>query len=117
MSENKPPENQTSPTEEERKVVRLRYERAVTGYANLAFVTSTPEEVVMHFGVNVMPPNPQREVNVEISNRVIMTYASAKRLALMLGNVIRRYEEAHGAIDVGPQPIPETGADLSSSGG
>lgn len=86
--------------EQQRSTLRLRYDKAETSYANIAIVTSMPEEVVMNFGVNAMPPTPQREVNIEISNRLIMNYASAKRLAITLGNVIQRYEAANGVINV-----------------
>ena len=89
--------------------LRLRYDKAETNYANIAIVTSMPEEVIMNFGVNAMPPTPQREVNIEISQRVIMNYASAKRLAITLGNIIQRYEAARGVINVQPpsQPSPQ----------
>ena len=93
---------QTQPAEgdqEGRGVLRLRQDRADTTYANLTLVTTTPEEVVVNFGVSVMPPTPNREVNAEVTDRVIMTYASAKRLAITLGNVIQRYEAAKGVID------------------
>jgi hypothetical protein len=100
--------------EERRGVLNLHYERAQTAYANLAVLTSTREEVVLNFGINVNPPTPQREVNAEISNRIIMGYPSAKRLAITLGNVIQRYEARYGVIDVAPPeppaPAPEGGA-------
>ena len=87
--------------EERRGVLNMRTQGATTNYANMAVVTTTPEEVVLNFGINVSPPTPQREVNVEISNRIIMSYSSAKRLALTLGNVLQRYEARRGPIDVG----------------
>lgn len=93
-----------SAPEERRGVLNMRTQGATTSYANMAVVTTTPEEVVLNFGINVAPPTPQREVNVEIVNRVIMTYASAKRLALTLGNVLQRYEARRGPIDVGGRP-------------
>ena len=74
-------------------------------------LTSTPEEVVLNFGTNITPPTAQREVNAEISNRIIMTYPSAKRLAMTLGNLIKRYEARHGLIETTPQVAPVPGAD------
>ena len=108
------PENESSRTqpgaeEERRCVLNLRYDRAQTSYANLAVLTSTREEVILNFGVNVNPPTPQREVNVDVTSRIIMTYPSAKRLAITLGNVIQRYEARHGVIDVTP-PVAEVSA-------
>ena len=104
MAAGEPPEDQPGRTKGSRNVVRLRYDKAVTSYANLAFVTSSRQEVVVHFGLNVMPANSQQEVTVDIGTQVVMTYASAKLLAITLGNVIKRYEAAHGLIDVGQQP-------------
>lgn len=86
--------------DQQKSTLRLRYDRADTHYANIAIVTSMPEELVINFGLNAMPPTPQREVNIEVSNRVVLNYASAKRLAITLGNVIQRYEAAHGVINV-----------------
>jgi len=98
--------------EEQRRVLNLRTQGAQTHYANLAVVSTTPEEVVLAFGINVTPPSAEQQVNVEIVSRVIMTYPSAKRLALTLGNVLQRYENQHGPIDVGgaqPQGRPQQG--------
>jgi hypothetical protein len=92
--------------EERRGVLNLRTQGSTTTYANIAVVTTTPEEVVISFGINVNPPGPQREVNVEILNRTIMTYPSAKRLALTLSNVLQRYEARRGPIDVGGRQEP-----------
>ncbi len=88
---------------QQRGSIRLSYANAPLHYANLALVNTTPEEVVLNFGVNAVPPTPEREVTVEINNRIILSYPSAKRLALTLGNLISRYEEAHGVIPV-PRP-------------
>jgi len=86
---------------QQRTSMRFSYEGVPLNYANLALVMGMPEEVVLNFGLNAAPPTAEREVNVQINNRVIMSYPSAKRLALTLGNVISRYEEAHGVI-----PLP-----------
>ena len=106
MSDGETAQAQPSPTEEQRGVLNLRIERAQTTYANLAVITSTLEEVVLNFGVNVNPPTPQREVNVEITSRIIMSYPSAKRLALTLGSVIQRHEARHGVIPVTAPEAP-----------
>ena len=56
----------------------------------MALVTTTPEEVVLNFGISAVPPTPEREVVVDINNRVILSFTSAKRLALTLGSIISR---------------------------
>ena len=112
MSDNETPEAQPD-DQQARSTLNLRQDRAETHYANLAMLTSTPEEVVMHFGLNISPPTQERQVNAEITTRVVMSYASAKRLALTLGNVIQRYESQRGVIDVGraAAPAPAAAAD------
>jgi hypothetical protein len=101
------PEQEKSETpqpQENRGTLRLRQENAKTSYANMTLVTTTPEEVILNFGINTMPPNEQREINVEISDRIILNYPSAKRLAIALGNLIQRYEAARGVINLQPTP-------------
>ena len=97
--------------EASRGTLRLRQENAKTSYTNFAMVTSTPEEVILNFGLNVMPPNQERQMNIEISDRVIMSYVSAKRLAIALSNVIQRYEAVRGVIQVGPQQPAQSQAE------
>jgi len=95
---------QTEGRAEERGTVRLRQEGAQTGFANVALVTGTPEEIILNFGLNVMPPNQQGGVEIQLTQRMVMTYPCAKRLGIMLGNIIQRYESAHGVIDIGQPP-------------
>jgi hypothetical protein len=102
------PEAQQPADAQQRGSIRLNYANTPLYYANLALVTTTPEEVILNFGVNAVPPTPEREVAVEINNRIILSYPSAKRLALTLGNLISRYEELHGVIQM-PRP-PQQGA-------
>jgi hypothetical protein len=101
--------------EQERGSIRLHYENAPLNYANIALVSSTPEEVILNFGVNAVPPTAEREVNVNINSRVILSYPSAKRLAITLGNMVKRYEDAHGVIDLPRRPV--AGADAASQAG
>ena len=111
MSDNDIPQIPPADDEQSRGTLNLRQDRAETNYANLAMLTSTPEEVVLHFGINISPPTPERQVNAEITTRVVMSYPSAKRLALTLGNVIQRYESQRGVIDVGRTAAPQPEAE------
>ena len=60
--------------------------------------------MILNFGVNAVPPTPEREMTLDINNRIILSYPSAKRLALTLGSLISRYEEVHGVIQVPRRP-------------
>ena len=93
--------------QDQRATLRLRYDNAATNYTNFFIVNNRPEEVILNMGVNVMPPQQrpgeQPELNVEITNRLILSYTSAKRLAITLGNVIQAFENVNGVIDINPR--------------
>jgi len=89
--------------------VRLRVdERNMTSsYANAFRTNGTAEEIMLDFGVNLVNPvaqagqeQPQPEIVFQVNDRVIMNYYSAKRLALALGQLIRRHEEQFGELEL-----------------
>lgn len=86
--------------------VRLRLdERNMdTIYANAFRTNGTAEEVMLDFGVNVINPptteGQQPEIVFQVTNRVIMNYFSAKRLALTLGQLITRHEQQFGELEL-----------------
>ncbi len=84
--------------------VRLRVdERELqTVYANAFRTNGTPDEVMLDFGLNLMAPAQQEqpEIVFKVSNRVIMNYHSAKRLAITLSQLIRRHEEQFGELEL-----------------
>ncbi len=71
-------------------------------YANVCNVSSTREEVVVVFGTNQAWQGREQEVTVDLSDRIIMSPFAAKRLSLLLQNVIAQYESRFGALDVAP---------------
>jgi hypothetical protein len=89
-----------------RQEVRLRIdERNLhTSYANAFRSDATAEEVMIYFGLNLVNPVPSQQGTPEfifqVSERIIMNYAMAKRLALTLGQMIRRHEEQFGEIEL-----------------
>ncbi|MGD2176059.1 MAG: DUF3467 domain-containing protein [Candidatus Brocadiaceae bacterium] len=104
--------NESQPEQQTRRSVNLQLEGAELHYANVAVVTSTPEEVVLNFGVNAVPPNREGQTTVPVTDRVILSYPSAKRLAVTLGNIVRRYEDRHGVIEIRPRSaMPGASAD------
>jgi hypothetical protein len=86
--------------------VQLRIdERHMTSlYANAFRANGTAEEVMLDFGLNVVQPAPSQEASpsiaFQISQRVILNYYSAKRLAITLGQIIRRHEEQFGELEL-----------------
>ena len=69
-------------------------------YANVCNVSSTREEVVLVFGINHAWERGQSEVQVSLTDRVILSPFAAKRLATLLANVIREYESRFGALNL-----------------
>ena len=78
-------------------------------YANVCNVSSTREEVVVLFGTNQAWQGSEAEVTVELSDRIIMSPFAAKRLSLLLANVVAQYENRFGTLEVVPaQPAGPT---------
>ena len=76
-----------------------------SSYANAFRTNGTPEEVMLDFGLNVVNPAAQQgqdqpQIILHISHRVIMNYYTAKRLAITLGQLIRRHEEQFGELEL-----------------
>ena len=86
--------------------VRLRIDERTmtTSYANAFRANGTAEEVMLDFGLNMVNPVPQEqgqgEIVFQVNDRVILNYYSAKRLAITLGQIIRRHEEQFGELEL-----------------
>jgi len=81
--------------------VRIRWDdsnmRSV--YSNVCNVAGTREEIVLLFGMNQAWHSGQKEVTVQLSDRIVLSPFAAKRLATLLNNVIRDYEFRFGPLD------------------
>lgn len=72
-------------------------------YANVCNVSSTREEVTLLFGTNQAWRQGQKEVAIDLTDRIIMSPFAAKRLHQLLSNVIKEYEDRFGTLgDVAP---------------
>ena len=79
-----------------------------SAYANVCNVNGTREEIVLLFGVSQSWNSAQRELVVQLLDRIILSPFAAKRLNLLLTRVLREYESRYGQlqIEVGGQPQP-----------
>src|SRR5712671_5242681 len=68
-----------------------------SSYANVCNVTSTREEVVMLFGINQAWNRGQKEVTIQLTDRIIVSPYAAKRLVTLLNGVVNEYEKRVGA--------------------
>ena len=86
--------------------VRLRIDERTmqTNYSNAFRTNGTAEEVMLDFGVNLMSPTSEQqgqpEIVFQVTQRVIMNYYSAKRLAITLSQLVRRHEEQFGTLEL-----------------
>jgi hypothetical protein len=65
-------------------------------YANVCNVAGTREEIVLLFGMNQAWHSGQKEVTINLADRVVMSPFAAKRLSVLLNNVIKDYENKYG---------------------
>jgi len=78
-----------------------------TVYTNAYRIHTAPEEVVIDLGFNMANPNPnnpqgQAQLLFKVTDRVVMTYINAKRLAMSLGQLVKRYEQQFGELPLQP---------------
>ncbi len=79
-----------------------------TTYSNAYRIHQSMEEVVLDLGFNMPNPNPnpqsgqQAQLLFKVTDRVIMNYSVAKRLAVSLSQLIKRYEQQFGEIAMQP---------------
>ena len=72
-----------------------------TSYANVVTASSTREEVTLFFGTNLTwNPGEAKEINVRLSDRIVLNPYAAKRLWLLLGAILKGYEARFGALSL-----------------
>lgn len=82
--------------------LRIDESKMSTTYANTIRTSTTSDEVVMDFGMNLPIPGQDNQpvLQFSVGSRVIMNWQGAKRLAITLGQVVRQYEERMGEIQL-----------------
>ena len=83
--------------------VNVNDAQMTTTYANAFRQHATQHEVIVDLGVNVAAKDQSGQVQMQlnIDNRVVMNYATAKRLAGMLVQVVQAHEKQFGEIKPG----------------
>lgn len=71
-----------------------------SAYANVVNVAGGLEEIVLLFGINQSWQAGQEEVKVKLSDRMVLSPFAAKRLAILLNNVLKDYEKRYGELEV-----------------
>lgn len=96
-----------TPAQGESRQIQLRIDESKmhSSYANTIRTSTTNDEVVLDFGMNLPMPGPDNQPALlfTVGSRVVMNWAGAKRLAISLGQVVRQFEERNGTINIGQQ--------------
>jgi len=79
--------------------IQVDESKADTAYTNFCRVTGTPEELIIDFGLNSQIGNIPA-LPVGISDRVVMSFYTAKRLLYALKTTIDRHEQVFGQIEL-----------------
>ena len=78
-------------------------------YANVSNVAGGREEIVLLFGMNQAWHSGQKEINVQLSDRIVLSPFAAIRLAVLLNNVLANYEAQYGKLEIqAPRPPTST---------
>lgn len=103
----KPSENAKSGSGQSMRV-RINDRAATPTYANAFRTNASAEEVVLDFGLDMvveaatpadgLEAAKPGEVMFDVTNRVVINYFTAKRLAIMLGQIVQRHEGAFGEL-------------------
>jgi Protein of unknown function (DUF3467) len=98
--------NQAAPEAAAEHAQRARVEvndkNAVCLYANFCRVTGTPEELILDFGLNAQPFGMPTEP-VEVKQRIVTNYFTAKRMLQALHLSVQRHEQAFGVLETDVQ--------------
>ena len=92
-----------------RQQVRVTDSKAIAAYANFCRVTGTPEELIVDFGLNNQPMGIPT-APIEVTQRIIVNYFTAKRVVAALQMAVQRHEAAFGVLETDVQKRVMPGA-------
>jgi hypothetical protein len=82
--------------------VQVNDKNSICLYANFCRVTGTPEELILDFGLNAQPFGVPTEP-VEVKQRIVTNYFTAKRMLQALLMSVQRHEQAFGVLETDVQ--------------
>jgi len=97
---------QPAAADQNQQQVRLRMDdrNMRAGYANAFRTNMTPEEIIIDFGLNLatmpMAQGAQPEMTLLLGERIILNHFTAKRLAIMLSQLVRQHEQQFGDLEL-----------------
>jgi len=78
--------------------VQVNDANAIALYANFCRVTGSPEELIIDFGLNPQPVGIPKDP-IEVKQRIIVNYYTAKRLLAALNMSVQRHEAVFGVLE------------------
>ena len=95
-----PPANTTQP--KDRRNIVWDDSNARNVYSDQSTVSATREEISLLFGTSQAGQRDENTVTVELTDGIAMSPFVAKRLSILLQNVVKNYETKFGKLDVEP---------------
>ena len=89
---------QDAPAAPQRVAVQVDDSGSSCSYANFCRVTGSPEELIIDFALNPQPMGVPSEA-IDIDQRVVMNYYTAKRMLAALQMSIQRHEAVFGVLE------------------
>ena len=86
--------------------IRIDESKMQTAYANTIRTATTPDEMVMDFGLNLPQQQQQGQspaMIFSVGSRVVMNWQGAKRLLGTLHQAVSNHEKNFGEIDLSPR--------------
>jgi Protein of unknown function (DUF3467) len=89
-----------APQQQQPVQIPVDIEHMVSTYANFFRVTGTPEELVLDFGLNTQQVTPSgTPESVRLTQRLVLSFYTAKRLLNALQWAVSRYEGNFGVLE------------------
>lgn len=96
------PQAAKQPAGQQAQRVQVEDAGATCSYANFCRVTGTPEELIIDFGLNSQPFGTPTEP-VQVTQRIVTNYFTAKRMLHALHLSVQRHEQAFGVLETDVQ--------------
>lgn len=84
--------------ENQRRQIEVDESNVQTCYANFCRVTGSPEELIIDYGMNSQPIG-SGDVPVQINQKIVLNFYTAKRLLQALHVSVARHENVFGHIE------------------
>ncbi len=87
-----------APAEQQQVQVSVEDQDAIALYSNFCRVTGSPEELIIDFGLNPQPVGVPKDP-IQVKQRIIVNYYTAKRLLAALNMSVQRHEAVFGVLE------------------